>query len=400
MQNTQSLSAKKRAYLDIVNRAVVGRDYRAIDDHAAASYRAAEPSGPRHGPAGIRAAYERFHKAFAHIRYPVLDLVEEGDTLMTRWVIFARQIGEFDGVPSADRWVALPAQSMLKFNDDDKIVHNVIHWDRAALHAQMRGPTVHKISVNGTTLAYTKTGAGRPIYVLHGGMGLDSSSLRPWLDPLGGLGELHFIDLRGNGRSDRSHQVAAFDDYVSDLDAYRSALGHDRVVVVGHSFGGFIAQAWAQKHPKNIAGLLLSSTASKQDFALPAAVNAALASSPPRDDAGFQSLWHKVLPTYLPSSKSDFASAVFGETRFSLAAMNAGFNVVGGYDASAGLGGFDAPCLVVVGAHDAVTPEREADRVVRATGARKVVIADAGHFPFVENPRDFLLAAEQFLLSF
>lgn len=397
MNNAAALSPNKRAYLDIANRGVVGRDYRAIDDNVAAGYRGHEPIGNREGPAAMKATYQRFHAAFEHIRYAVLDLVEEGDTVMSRWVFFGRQVNEFDGVPSAGRWVCLPALSMVRFNAEHKIVHNVIQWDRAALHAQMRAPIVHKKTLKNTTLAYTKTGSGKPIYVLHGGPGLDATSLRPWLDSLGHLGELHFIDLRGNGRSDRATQVAAFDDYVDDLDALRDELGHDRVVVIGHSFGGYVAQRWAQKHPKNLRGLLLSSTAAKNDFAMPDAVTAAMAAHPLTSDAGFQTLWHKVLSTYLPHSKQDFADAVFAETRFSLAAMGAGFGVVSAYDAVKN--GYDGPALVVVGDSDHVTTEEQADRVVSAIGgAEKVVIEGAGHFPFVENPRDFLLAAEKFLL--
>ena len=58
-----------------------------------------------------------------------------------------------------------------------------------------------KVSVNGTDLYYVVTGDGPPCLVMHGGLGMDHTYLRPWLDPLKDTLQLVYYDHRGNGRS-------------------------------------------------------------------------------------------------------------------------------------------------------------------------------------------------------
>jgi len=58
--------------------------------------------------------------------------------------------------------------------------------------------------VNGTDLFYTEIGRGVPILVMHGGLGVDHTQFREWLDPLGDVFHLVYYDHRGNGCSGRS----------------------------------------------------------------------------------------------------------------------------------------------------------------------------------------------------
>ena len=57
--------------------------------------------------------------------------------------------------------------------------------------------------VNGTDLFYTEVGHGVPCLVMHGGLGVDHTQFREWLDPLGDVLHLVYYDHRGNGRSGR-----------------------------------------------------------------------------------------------------------------------------------------------------------------------------------------------------
>lgn len=99
------------------------------------------------------------------------------------------------------------------------------------------------------------------LLLLHGGPGLDHSSLKRELSGLRDLAQLVYIDHRGNGRSDRatpdSWNLAQWGD---DIRALCDVLGIERPVVMGQSFGGFVAQSYAVRHPGHAAGIILSST--------------------------------------------------------------------------------------------------------------------------------------------
>jgi proline iminopeptidase len=68
-------------------------------------------------------------------------------------------------------------------------------------------------------------------------------------------------DQRGHGRSDRdgpeSWNLAS---WAADVKNFSDALGIERPVVLGVSFGGFVAQEYAAAHPEHPAGLILIST--------------------------------------------------------------------------------------------------------------------------------------------
>lgn len=64
-------------------------------------------------------------------------------------------------------------------------------------------------------------------------------------------------DLRGRGRSANLPGPYGFSVHVSDLVALLDAVGWERVLVVGHSMGGFVAVALAARHPDRVAGLVL-----------------------------------------------------------------------------------------------------------------------------------------------
>jgi pimeloyl-ACP methyl ester carboxylesterase len=76
-----------------------------------------------------------------------------------------------------------------------------------------------------------------------------------------------YFDQRGNGRSTgggpETWNLAQWGDDVKGL---CEALGIDKPIVYGGSFGGFVAQSYATRHPDHPAKLILASTAARVDF--------------------------------------------------------------------------------------------------------------------------------------
>jgi proline iminopeptidase len=106
----------------------------------------------------------------------------------------------------------------------------------------------------------------RPTLVLlHGGPGMDHSSFKLELGSLREIAQLVFIDHRGNGRSDdgprEKWNLAQWGD---DVRTVCDVLGIENPVVMGQSFGGFVAQAYATRHPEHPAAVIFSSTSPRK----------------------------------------------------------------------------------------------------------------------------------------
>jgi pimeloyl-ACP methyl ester carboxylesterase len=103
----------------------------------------------------------------------------------------------------------------------------------------------------------------RPVLLgLHGGPGVDGTGLRYGLAPLVDVAQVIVPDQRGHGRSDAgSPETWNLSTWADDIRGLCDALGVDRPVVLGLSFGGLVAQQYAFSHPEDIAGLILISTA-------------------------------------------------------------------------------------------------------------------------------------------
>ena len=98
---------------------------------------------------------------------------------------------------------------------------------------------------NNAKIYYIEFGSGSPILILHGGPGLDHKYMLG-LKRLSKYYRLIFIDQRGNGKSKISnYDTLRFEYLTSDIENVRKYLKIDRWIVVGHSFGGFVALEYA-----------------------------------------------------------------------------------------------------------------------------------------------------------
>ena len=134
------------------------------------------------------------------------------------------------------------------------------------------------IEVNGARLYFDVEGAGlipdgpsmkaKPTLVLlHGGPGFDHTMYKPAFSALADIVQIVYFDQRGNGRSTggvpETWNLAQWGDDVKGL---CDALGIEKPIVYGGSFGGFVAQSYATRYPDHPAKLILASTAARVDF--------------------------------------------------------------------------------------------------------------------------------------
>jgi proline iminopeptidase len=108
---------------------------------------------------------------------------------------------------------------------------------------------------DGVRLWTATTGrGGTPVVLCHGGAGL-WDYLRPVADALTRLARVHRWEQRGCGRSQRvgPYSIAR---YLEDLECLRRRFGHERWLVVGHSWGAGLALRYALAHPERTLGVL------------------------------------------------------------------------------------------------------------------------------------------------
>src|SRR3954451_14937061 len=129
------------------------------------------------------------------------------------------------------------------------------------------------VLVNGVRLFFDVEGAGlvpdgprmrqKPtLLMLHGGPGADHSIYRPDYSSLSDIVQVIYLDQRGNGRSDDGpREMWTLAQWGDDVRAFCNALGILDPIVLGASFGGMVALAYATRHPAHPAMLILISTA-------------------------------------------------------------------------------------------------------------------------------------------
>lgn len=122
------------------------------------------------------------------------------------------------------------------------------------------------ITIDGGNIYYETIGEGKPIVFIHGGPGLTHDYFIPYFEQLVNEGyKLIFYDQRGNGKS---NCIKLDKDYINiekftlDIELLRKELGIDKVILIGHSMGGFFAINYANKFPNAVEKIILLNTIS------------------------------------------------------------------------------------------------------------------------------------------
>lgn len=268
--------------------------------------------------------------------------------------------------------------------------------------------------MNGTRLFHDIVGsAEKPALVaLHGGPGFDHTTLRPFFDRFADMVRVVYVDQRGNGRSTGSRPESwTLAQWGDDVKVLCNRLAIKRPIVMGQSFGGFVAQSYAIRHPGHAAALILASTAARMDMADrarrieraggPAARAVAERMWSVADESSFAEYARVVLPLYATLDSTPGAAAkVIRRLDVAGHFYRAPAGEIHRFDFRRQLAGVDCPALVLTGgAGDLMTPPEAARELADALPpghARFERLDHCRHGVFRDDPA----AAEALIRSF
>jgi proline iminopeptidase len=282
-----------------------------------------------------------------------------------------------------------------------------------------------RVEVNGVRLFFEVEGAKlvpdgpamreRPtLLLLHGGPGLDHSAYKPLFAGFADVCQVVYLDHRGNGRSDAGpRECWTLAQWGEDVYEFCRALEIERPVVLGASFGGYVAVSYATRRPEHPAKLILVSTGAQggrpyleeqvrlfEQFGGPALGQLArrhLVSPTPESHVEWR---EKALPHYTRRAVRDP-----NEIARSVRSLDVLQHYTEGealtFDMRPDLARIACPTLVIGGEDDPMTPiQLQADIAagIRPDLVRFERITNAGHSPYRDEPavldliREFILA--------
>lgn len=274
--------------------------------------------------------------------------------------------------------------------------------------------------INGTKLYYKTIGQGEPIFIVHGGLGLEHSYFLPYFNELAKNHKLIFFDLRGHGKSDASMDSAhiQLSYFIEDIEEMRKAFGIEKLVLLGHSFGGLLVENYAAKYPEHLKGLILvSPSAHTSRYTVDASKiiqerftkedmidRETLMSSPEfikADAKAYEKLWRITFRTsFFDRSLVDSMRLSFPpdyKTRSTLLRKIFPDDVF--YSSGRKLATVLCPALIIYGEYDPMPKECYDDLHERILKSTLVAIPNSGNFPFIEAKEKFFAETEKFLSS-
>jgi proline iminopeptidase len=279
------------------------------------------------------------------------------------------------------------------------------------------------VTSNRLKLYYEIEGKGEPLVLLNGGPGFSHEYLQP-LRALAGDVQLVFFDQRGTGRSDKADpREYTIEANVQDVEQLRRELHLESILLLGHSWGGMLAQAYVLRYPKHVSKLILADTVSsieELNTVLARMRNSVPESTQAVYDKHEQEGLYKNSDRYpeeyqiavdaaykpimidgpMPEHLKDMFSKVAYDVYRVMWGEESEFRVTGtlaNFDVRHQLYNIRIPVLVIVGAKDMPTITMAEHSVRAMPNARLQIFEYSHHFPFIEEADKFLDVVREFI---
>lgn len=257
----------------------------------------------------------------------------------------------------------------------------------------------HIVLSSGTSIAYEETGSGQPIVVLHGYCG----SHHYWDDVmplLASYGKVIAPDLRGHGQSSATSGVYAMEHLADDLAQLMDELKLPQVNLFGHSLGGYVALAFAEKYPERLLSLGLVHSTAFPDTEQAKANR--LKAAQTIAEQGIRTFVDGLIPKlFTPEPQGAILNQLkkaieIGYGTSTEGAVGCALGMRDRPDRIVVLERLEVPILLLAGERDEVIPQEKRFPVIK-DNVSMVTLQDVAHMGMMENPQAFAKEIETFL---
>ncbi len=283
-----------------------------------------------------------------------------------------------------------------------------------------RLPRTGSIAVPGGRMRYHVQGdSGTALLLINGGPGWSSEHMAGVAEVLARSWCVIRFDQPGTRGSPVSIAPASvgFDAIVEDIERLRTRLGIRQWAVLGHSFGGMVAMAYAVRHRAAVTRLALSAPGaptldfltwyqdsltarlSEKDRGLVTGLFEHLQSDP-TDRSAAADLVRAMAPAYVVDARGvRLLRSTIDDTTWDVAVAATVWNSMAGgaYDLREALPSIRVPTLIVHGAQDALGTAIARGIADAIPGAERVEIDGAAHIIWLDRPDAYWTALERFL---
>ncbi len=297
-------------------------------------------------------------------------------------------------------------------------------WPQTAT-PQIKHPPGAYANVNGIKLWYETEGRGEPLVLVPGGPGDPHTVFHLFFPRLADREQVVYFDEYGVGKSDRAKSKSdySFARDVENLEGLRKALGLTKMNLVGQSYGGMVAQAYALQHPESVERLILIDSFYSGDM-----WQANNDSANDEMQKQYPDVWAKLTQLRAAGQRSSspehqelYESVPLGlfyfydaakakllpddpstaDVYFAIAGDDADFNIGGDIaklDFRSNLSKLTMPILIIQGRYDRISLPAWSEKFkTYAPQAEFAMMEESGHFPWIEEPEKTLAVLRNFL---
>lgn len=286
-------------------------------------------------------------------------------------------------------------------------------------------------SSDSVKIYYERDGQGEPLVLIAGGPGDSHAYFKSYFSKLAEKFTVIYFDARGRGRSTKPVNASySVDKDIEDLENLRRQLGYTMLSVLGHSYGGIVAESYALAYPEKVKRLVLCNT-----FHSVEGWQDNIDNCNRHIQQSYPDVWEKLMnlrkrmtsstkewrDTYDPcignlywfnvskkkkyqakyqklrNAEDDFSESVY----YAIIGSDPDFQVNGsmkGLDLREKLKSLRVPTLVLGGRADRIATAKQAMEIHEAIPQSKMYIFEtSGHLPFVEQNKKFTETVSQFL---
>jgi 3-oxoadipate enol-lactonase len=251
-----------------------------------------------------------------------------------------------------------------------------------------------EVSLNGLNTCYRQDGTGSRIFFLFNGAGCTIGTWGELADWLADLGQVVRFDARGAGQTELPEEPYTLEDLAEDAIALMDHLEIGAAILIGHAFGGRVAQIVTRDYPERAAALILCGTGGLYPPEM---------GQPPADASREEAWLYRFCGARFREEQPERAQHLLDEFLTMRPPREAGelrAKAIGATPAATywGTTPESLPVLLVYGTEDRFGHADNAhDLAGRLQNSRLVFIEGAGHFAIREKPERMLVEITGFI---